>query len=117
MKRSTWAKWLPASIVVPALLFMAACADTVTSGGSGGSGAAATVPSVAARLAATAGDAQDHPAWNASTGATSYNVERSTSSGGPYTTISSPTSTSFVDTTVTNGTKYFYVVSAGISRR
>ena len=51
-------------------------------------------------------------AWNASSGATSYRVKRATVSGGPYTTIASPTSTSYTDTAVTNGTTYYYVVSA-----
>lgn len=55
-------------------------------------------------------------AWSAVTtgtsGATSFHVKRSTTSGGPYTTISSPTTTSYTDTTVTNGTPYYYVVSA-----
>jgi len=51
-------------------------------------------------------------AWSPSAGATSYNVKRSTSSGGPYTTIGSPTVTSYNDTTVINGTTYYYVVSA-----
>ena len=50
--------------------------------------------------------------WNASSGATSYNVKRSTVSGGPYTTVGSPTGTTFTNTGLTNGTTYFYVVSA-----
>ena len=50
--------------------------------------------------------------WNASSGATSYNVKRSTVSGGPYTTVGSPGATSFTDTGLTNGTTYFYVVTA-----
>jgi fibronectin type 3 domain-containing protein len=115
MTRSIWAKWLLAMIVTPALLLMAACSGTVTSGGSGGGGgggAAATVPSVPGGLSATAGNAQVSLSWSASAGATSYNVKRATASGRPYAVISSPMGTSFVDTGVTNGTPYFYVVSA-----
>jgi regulation of enolase protein 1 (concanavalin A-like superfamily) len=63
-------------------------------------------------LAATPGDAQVALSWNSSAGATSYNVKRATVSGGPYTTIGSPTLTSFTDTTALNGTNYYYVVSA-----
>jgi fibronectin type 3 domain-containing protein len=74
--------------------------------------APATVPPVPANLAATPGNAQVSLSWSASTGATSYNVKRSTTSGGPYTKISSPTATTYIDTGLTNGTKYFYVVSA-----
>ncbi len=50
--------------------------------------------------------------WSASGGATGYYVKRSTSNGGPYTIVAGPTGTSFNDTGVTNGTLYFYVVSA-----
>ena len=50
--------------------------------------------------------------WTASSGATSYHVKRATTSGGPYTQVGAPTSTSFTDTGLTNGTTYFYVVSA-----
>ena len=45
--------------------------------------------------------------------ATSYNVKRSTTDGGPYTTIASGvTTTSYTNTGLTNGTTYYYVVSA-----
>ena len=70
------------------------------------------IPPVPTNLAATAGNAQVGLSWSASSGATSYNVKRSTTSGGPYTTIASPTTMSYTDTGVTNGTSYYYVVAA-----
>ena len=41
-----------------------------------------------------------------------YNVKRATSAGGPYSTIASPTASTFTDTGLNNGTTYYYVVSA-----
>jgi cellulose 1,4-beta-cellobiosidase len=69
-------------------------------------------PPVPTGLTATGGNAQVALAWNASSGATSYNVKRATTLGGPYTPITSRTSTSYTDAAVTNGTTYYYVVSA-----
>jgi rhamnogalacturonan endolyase len=63
-------------------------------------------------LTATAGDAQVTLVWTASPGATGYNVQRSTTDGGPYSLMASPTATNYVDTTAGNGTNYYYVVSA-----
>ena len=70
------------------------------------------IPAVPTGVAATAGNAQVALTWTAVTGAATYNVKRATTSGGPYTTIASPTAASYTDTTVTNGTTYYYVVSA-----
>lgn len=50
--------------------------------------------------------------WDPSVGATTYNVKRSTTNGGPYTTISSTAGTNYTDTGVASGTTYYYVVSA-----
>jgi fibronectin type 3 domain-containing protein len=75
--------------------------------------APAAAPATPTGIAATGGNAQVSLTWNASAGATSYHVKRSIITGGPFTTtLASPTATSYVDTTVTNGTAYFYVVSA-----
>ena len=63
-------------------------------------------------LTAIAGNQQIALTWNASSGATSYNIGRATTTGGPYTTVSSPTMASYTDSSVTNGTTYYYVVSA-----
>jgi fibronectin type 3 domain-containing protein len=70
------------------------------------------VPTTPTGLLATAGNAQVILTWTASANATTYNVKRSTTTGGPYTLLSSPAAASFTDTAVTNGTPYFYVVSA-----
>jgi fibronectin type 3 domain-containing protein len=70
------------------------------------------LPSVPSGLQAAPGNAQVSLTWNASNGATSYNVKRASTTGGPYTAVSSPTSNSFTDTGLINGTRYFYVVSA-----
>ncbi|MGC1965316.1 MAG: glycoside hydrolase family 44 protein [Candidatus Acidiferrales bacterium] len=75
--------------------------------------APAAPPPTPTGLQATAGNAQVALTWNASTGATSYHLKRSTTSGGPFnSTLASPTGTSYTDAAVTNGTAYYYVVSA-----
>ena len=105
---------LPAAFALVSLVCLTSCAGLSSSssnkGGGGGSGP--QTPSAPAGLQAAAANAQVSLSWSASTGATSYHVKRSTTSGGPYTQISAPTSTSFTDTGLTNGTAYFYVVSA-----
>ncbi|HEU5396219.1 MAG TPA: hypothetical protein VFV81_03565, partial [Verrucomicrobiae bacterium] len=73
---------------------------------------AITIPAAPTGLGATAGNNQVALSWTASTGASSYNVKRSIVSGGPYTTLTNVTGTSFTDTTAVNGTTYYYVVSA-----
>ena len=51
--------------------------------------------------------------WDASSsGATGYNVRRSGTSGGPYTTIASVPTNGYVDTTAATCSAYYYVVSA-----
>jgi fibronectin type 3 domain-containing protein len=74
--------------------------------------APAQPPAAPTGLAETAGNAQVNLSWIASTNATSYNVKRSVTNGGPYATIASPTKTNYSDLTVTNGTTYYYVVTA-----
>jgi fibronectin type 3 domain-containing protein len=66
-------------------------------------------------LTATAGDAKVDLRWTAVTGATGYNVYRSTTTGSFGTTpvnANPVTAASFSDTGLTNGTKYFYIVRA-----
>ncbi len=69
-------------------------------------------PSAPAPLVATAGDSVVTLTWGSSTGATSYNVKRSTTNGGPYTQIAVATAPAYTDTALTDGTTYYYVVSA-----
>jgi hypothetical protein len=77
------------------------------------SAAPSTPPSPPTGLTATAGDAQVSLGWNPASGAASYNVKRSNTSGGGYSTIASNvTATSYSNTGLTNGTTYYYVVSA-----
>jgi len=76
-------------------------------------GSTPTVPAAPTGLTATAGNAQAALSWNAVSGATSYTVKRSTTSGGPYTNVATNVTTlSYTNTGLTNGTTYYYVVSA-----
>jgi fibronectin type 3 domain-containing protein len=81
-------------------------------GGNGSTPSGAVAPATPVGLTATAGNAQITLTWTASANATTYNVKRGTTTGGPYTQISAPTATSFTDTGLTDGATYFYVVSA-----
>ncbi len=72
-----------------------------------------TAPSAPTGLTASAGNAQVVLSWTAATGVTSYNVKRSTTSGGPYTNVQTGImGTSYTNTGLTNGTTYYFVVSA-----
>jgi fibronectin type 3 domain-containing protein len=63
-------------------------------------------------LNAIAGNAQVSLTWNLCFVTTGYNLQRSTTSGGPYTNIVSQSGTSYTDSGLDNGTTYYYVLSA-----
>jgi choice-of-anchor B domain-containing protein len=70
-------------------------------------------PGAVSGLSATAGNAQAGLSWTAASGATGYGVHRSTTIGGPYTTIKTNIAgTSYTDTGLANGTTYYYIVTA-----
>ncbi|TAE74427.1 MAG: hypothetical protein EAZ65_01775 [Verrucomicrobia bacterium] len=62
-------------------------------------------------LLATAGPGQVSLSWDASIGAASYVVRRSTNPGGPYTDVASPAATSYLDSGLLDVT-YYYVIAA-----
>ncbi len=76
-------------------------------------GAACTPPAAPTGVTATAvSTSQINLSWTASAGATSYNILRSTTSGGPYTQVGTSATTSFSNTGLTCNTAYYYVVQA-----
>jgi alpha-L-fucosidase 2 len=71
------------------------------------------VPAAPTGLTAYPGNGQAVLSWRTVTGAGSYSVKRSTVSGGSYTTIATNlTGLKYIDTSLVNGTNYYYVVSA-----
>lgn len=72
------------------------------------------VPPVPTGLMATAATPrQINLGWTATTGAASYNIWRSTTSGGPYTQIAKGvTTTNYSDTGLAPSTAYYYVLQA-----
>ncbi len=78
--------------------------------------ASVTAPSVPGSVAATAGNASVALSWAASTGSApiTYNVYRGTSAGGENTAAIATklTSTTYADSNLTDGTRYYYTVSA-----
>lgn len=74
---------------------------------------AQTTPGAPSGLRATvSGSSEVGLSWFATDGATSYEVKRGSSSGGPYTQIATTTSTTYADYNVSGGTSYYYVVAA-----
>ena len=70
-------------------------------------------PAAPTSLTATEGNAQVELNWDTVAGAVNYNVYRSLLSGGGYTRIvTGTTNTVYTDTNVTNGTWYYYAVTA-----
>lgn len=70
------------------------------------------VPMAPTGLTAVAGDGQVTLGWVAAAQATGYNVYRSTSAGMAGTKIASPSGTGYTDTAATNGTTFYYQVTA-----
>jgi regulation of enolase protein 1 (concanavalin A-like superfamily) len=81
---------------------------------SSGSGEVNSTPvtPVPGALSAGAWNGEVDLKWSPISGAT-YNVKRATTAGGPYSTVAGDvTSPTYIDTGLTNGTTYYYVVSA-----
>jgi fibronectin type 3 domain-containing protein len=75
-------------------------------------GSGSTAPATPTNLAVTSTSGQANLTWTGSAGATTYNVKRGTSRGGPYMQQAQVSGTSFRDTSVADGTTYYYVVTA-----
>ncbi|HTB83305.1 MAG TPA: MBG domain-containing protein [Candidatus Sulfotelmatobacter sp.] len=89
---------------------------TNSSGASANSSEVTATPTIAlpatpGGVTATGTNGAANVSWNVATGAASYNVKRSTTSG-TEATITNVSTTSYLDTAVANGTPYFYEVSA-----
>lgn len=69
-------------------------------------------PSAPTGLSTSPGNAKVYLNWNAVSGATGYQVKRSSTSGGPYTTITNLSANNLTDSGVGNCSSYFYVVAA-----
>lgn len=70
------------------------------------------IPAPPANIIAAAGPLRVSLGWDNSLGAAGYNVKRSLVSGGPYTSVSTPSLNAATDSTVSNSTTYYYVISA-----
>jgi TatA/E family protein of Tat protein translocase len=64
-------------------------------------------------VSAKPGRGQVALSWNASPGASSYNVKRSGTSGGPYALVASTAGTNYSDEGLAIGTYYYVLTSTG----
>jgi hypothetical protein len=81
--------------------------------GNAGAVGGVTLPAAPAGLIATGGLEQVVLQWNASTGASSYNVLSAVGSGGPYfTNATGVTTTNYTNTGLASGATYYYKVAA-----
>lgn len=85
------------------------------SGSSGGTAtvAQATPASAPSGITAKSGRGQVILSWNSNSGASTYNVKRSGTSGGPYAMIASTAATTYTDDGLAQGSYYYVVTSVG----
>ncbi|RVT71973.1 hypothetical protein EOD40_16260 [Flavobacterium sufflavum] len=81
---------------------------------SGSQNITVTVYTIVNNLIVASGDAKNIIEWDAIQNF-SYNIKRSTTSGGTYTSIGTTSGTTFTDTNVSNGSTYYYVISVNNS--
>lgn len=67
-------------------------------------------PGIPSGLTAQPGNTQIVLNWTVGSNATSTNILRSTTTGGPYTLITNTAAASYTDVGLTNGTTYYYVL-------
>lgn len=70
------------------------------------------VPAVPSGLHTASGNGEAKLFWTVSPTSTNYYIKRSLSNGGTYTTVGNVTGTEFTDSGLTNGTTYYYRISA-----
>jgi cellulose 1,4-beta-cellobiosidase len=70
------------------------------------------LPAAPTGVAASAGTGSVSVTWSAVGGAAGYRVRRSTANGGPYGTVATVAGTGWLNTGLTAGTTYYYVVAA-----
>ena len=103
-----WAKWTP-PVIVKGKVYQATFSNKLLVYGI----VPLVAPSAPASLAAIAGNALIALNWTGAAHATGYNVKRSLTTGGPYTTIASNIANAYyTDSAVSNGATYYYVVTA-----
>ena len=116
MKKGSLGSFSGSVIIVLLSLFFSACGGGYggNGGGGNGGGAGGNPPPTPTGLTATAGNTQVALSWTASSGASTYNVYRGTTAGGESATpvVAGVSTTSYTDTGLTDGTKYYYVVAA-----
>jgi fibronectin type 3 domain-containing protein len=87
--------------------------ESLASNTAGPAGSDPTLPGPPSLNAANPGDTQVSLSWGTPSGSpTSYHLKRSTTPGGPYSVVGTPAGNSATDTGLTDGTTYYYVVSA-----
>ena len=73
---------------------------------------AASVPAPPGGIVVTPGNGKIVLTWKSASGATGYHVKRSTKSGGPYTQIATTSFEGYTNVGLSNGTRYYYVISS-----
>jgi kumamolisin len=89
-----------------------ATTSTTTSADSGQASATSLAPTPASLVATAVSTSQINLSWSASAGATGYVVLRGSASGGPYTSVATPTTTTWDNAGLSAGTAYYYVVES-----